>query len=72
MQWNNFACTSPPQAKTLAHDQALPGQLKSKSKSKNQHTVSSHKFRHHKEDSPFAKEMDNSISALFVKEMQEE
>lgn len=49
MQWNNFACTSPPQSKILMNEQTNSR----KSKSKNQHTLSSQRFKHYKDDSPF-------------------
>lgn len=73
MQWNNFACTSPPQSKTIFQDSAVnPQHTKSKSKSQKQLTRSSHKFRPLKPESPGAHHLDNSISALFVREMREE
>jgi hypothetical protein len=44
MQWKDFACTSPPQSKILLRDNTNSR----KSKTKNQHTLSSNKFIHHK------------------------
>ncbi len=44
MQWKDFACTSPPQSKILLNENSNSR----KSKTKNQHTLSSNRFRHHK------------------------
>ena len=60
MQWQNFLCSSPPQSKLFSHDKTHH----QPSKSKNRNTKSSKKLA-----SPAQPPNDDSISALFVQEM---
>jgi hypothetical protein len=73
MQWNNFLCASPPQSKLFNINN-------SKSKSKNKLTQSNNRqalnnfvmTNTRKENTSAGKKMQNSISSLFVREMNKD